>query len=418
MGAPTPHALDAGAVAASQSGSAPLRPLLSVIVPTFNERDNVAALVGRLDAALGPISYEIVFVDDSTDDTPQVIAGLNSAAPIRLIHREADDRAGGLTTALVRGLREGAGQYVASIDADLQHPPEKLREMLDAARTSGADVVVASRYRAGGSARGLSGPARRAISIASKWLSKALFYERLQHTSDPGSGFFLLRRSVIEGAALRPVGYKMLTEILVRGTWHRLVEVPYKFEARAGGESKAGFRQGVQYLQHTARIFLEVPHVARAWKFGVVGATGVLVNLTFLWSGLSLLNLAPIGAWAFGVEASIVSNYGLNRSLTWRDRRQDGVAGWVAQGASYHATAVAGIAANFVIFGAATLLGAATLAAAVAGLAGGTAMNFIGASRLTFAPARRVPSEIARVATRRRAPATGAIADLAEKKAA
>ncbi|MBI5284183.1 MAG: glycosyltransferase family 2 protein [Chloroflexi bacterium] len=418
MGAPTPHAVHAGTVAESQAGSAPFRPLLSVIVPTFNERDNVPALVERLSAALESIEYEIVFVDDSTDDTPQVIAGLRSAAPIRLIHREADDRAGGLTTALVRGLREGTGRYVASIDADLQHPPEKLREMLDAARTSGADVVVASRYRAGGSARGLSGPARRAISIASKWLSKVLFYERLQHTSDPGSGFFLLRRGVIDGAALRPVGYKMLTEILVRGTWHRLVEVPYRFEARSGGQSKAGFRQGVQYLQHTARIFIEVPHVARAWKFGFVGATGVVVNLAFLWSGLSLLSLAPLAAWALGVEASILSNYGLNRSLTWRDRRQDGVSGWLTQGASYHATSVAGIAANFVVFGAASLLGAVTFAAAVAGLASGTAMNFIGASRLTFAPARRVPIGIARVAALRRAPEAGSTADLAEEKAA
>jgi dolichol-phosphate mannosyltransferase len=418
VGAPTPQAVHAGAVAESQAGPAPLRPLLSVIVPTFNERDNVAALVERLDAALGPIKYEIVFVDDSTDDTPQVVAGLRSAAPIRLIHREAEERVGGLTTALVRGLREAGGQYVAVIDADLQHPPEKLREMLDAARTSGADVVVASRYRAGGSARGLSGPARRAISVASKWLSKVLFYERLQHTSDPGSGFFLLRRTVIEGAALRPIGYKMLTEILVRGTWQRLAEVPYQFEARAVGQSKAGFRQGIQYLQHTARIFVEVPHVARAWKFGVVGATGVFVNLAFLWSGLRLFDLAPLGAWAFGVEASILSNYGLNRSLTWRDRRQDGVAGWLSQGASYHAMSVAGIAANFVIFGAASLLGAATLAAAVAGLAGGTAMNFIGASRLTFAPARRVPVEIAHVAARRQAPDAGSTADLAEEKAA
>jgi dolichol-phosphate mannosyltransferase len=316
-----------------------------------------------------------------------VIAGLHSAAPIRLIHREAADRAGGLTTALVRGLREAGGQYVASIDADLQHPPEKLREMLDAARTSGADVVVASRYRAGGSARGLSGPARRAISVASKWLSKVLFYERLHPTSDPGSGFFLVRRSVIEGAALRPVGYKMLTEILVRGTWRRLVEVPYTFEPRAGGQSKAGFRQGLQYLQHTARIFLEVPHVARPWKFGVVGAIGVLVNLGFLWSGLRLFDLAPHGAWAIGVEASILSNYGLNRSLTWRDRRATHLTGALAESGRYHVSSALGVALNLAVFTLVSMAGGATLVAGLLGVTAGLAANFAGAGRIVF-PAR------------------------------
>ena len=269
-------------------------PLLTVVVPTFNERDNVPVLVDRLAAALSGVDFEIVFVDDSTDDTADVIRSLHRRMPVRLIHRTPAERTGGLTTAITCGLRAAQGAYLSSIDADLQHPPEKLREMLDAAVHANADVVVGSRYCKGGSAAGLVSRTRRLVSVGSKWLSKLLFYERLKETTDPGSGFFLIRREVIEDVELRPVGYKMLTEILVRGRWRSLAEVPYTFEARNAGQSKAGIRQGIQYLRHTLRLFIEVPHAARAWKFALVGGTGVAVNLGFLWYAAFELAAPPL----------------------------------------------------------------------------------------------------------------------------
>lgn len=373
----------------------PAMPLLTVVVPTFNEQDNVEQLVDRLIAALAGSDFEIIFVDDSTDDTPRVVMGLQRDVPIKLIHREAWERDGGLTTAIVRGLRAARGAYVSVIDGDLQHPPEKLAEMLAEARRCGADVVVASRYRKGGSADGLPGVTRRLISLGSKWLSKLLFYERLRHTSDPGSGFFLLRRDVIDGVDLRPVGYKMLTEVLVRGRWTRLVEVPYRFQSRSAGESKATLKHGSQYVQHTARIFLEVPEVARVWKFLLVGASGMAVNLGVLWLATSPLRLAPHAGWAAGVEASVLSNFWLNRSITWRDRRSRGRVRSVLEAARYHVACALGVTANLVVFTAAVHFGAATMAAGFFGVVSGLMTNFAGTSRFAFPAAGDAPASAA-----------------------
>jgi dolichol-phosphate mannosyltransferase len=366
------------------------RPLLSIVVPTFNEEENVARLVSRVGDALDGIDFEIIFVDDSSDATPQIVMGLQTPFPVKLIHREPGEREGGLTTAILRGLRAARGVYVSVIDGDLQHPPEKLSELLRTAEGTGADVVIASRYRKGGSAAGLPGYGRRLISVASKWISKLLFYERLHVTSDPGSGFFLLRSSVIHGIELRPIGYKMLTEVLVRGSWTRVDEVPYRFEARKDGASKAGLRQGWQYIQHTMRIFVEVPHVARAWKFLLVGASGVIVNLGLLWASTEVFALPRYLGWAIGVEGSVTSNFLLNRTFTWRDRRADGLGG-VAQAARYHVSSAVGIAANFVAFTAATLLDAPTLLAGMLGIAAGVGTNFVGAAQYVFAPKRQEP---------------------------
>lgn len=376
------------ATAASAAGLPSGPPLLTVVVPTFNEQDNVEPLVERVGRALAGVDIEMIFVDDSTDQTPRIVMGLETEFPVKLIHRETGERAGGLTTAIVRGLREARGTYVCVLDGDLQHPPEKLREMLATAQRDAADVVVASRYRVGGSAEGLPGIGRRLISLASKWLSKILFYERLHATSDPGSGFFMLRREVIGGTELRPIGYKMLTEILVRGRWQRVSEVPYAFAARNAGASKAGFRQGWQYLLHTARIFIEVTAVARVWKFLMVGATGVAVNLGLLVLFVDVVGTHRYAGWIAGVEASVLSNFWLNRTVTWRDHRADGLLGTAAQAARYHVASVLGVSANFVVFFAATALGATTLVAGAIGVSAGVATNFMGASQFVFGRAQ------------------------------
>lgn len=369
-------------------------PTLSVVIPTLNEQDNIAALVERIDRALQGERYELVFVDDSSDETPGRIRALDNRYDVQLIHRDLSERSGGLTTAILRGLRAAHGSFVCSIDADLQHPPEKLREMLLEARTSGAGVVVASRYRKGGGAIGLSGRGRRLISLGSKWLSQALFYERLRHTTDPGSGFFLLRRSVIEGVELRPIGYKMLTEILVRGHWSRIAEVPYEFQPRLAGQSKAGLRQGLQYLHHTLRIFVEVPDVAHAWKFLVVGGTGVFVNLGLLWLLSDLVSAPAHLAWVVGVEASVLSNFWWNHTFTWRDRRAIGMRAVVFECLRYHVASFAGILTNFIVFSVTRWFGASTLLAGAAGIAGGTAMNFAGAAGFAFRKAVVVPADV------------------------
>src|ERR671917_2040487 len=145
-------------------GGGPERTLLTLVVPTRNEAENVPRLVRELGESLSGVDYRVVFVDDSTDETPRVIRGLaEEDGRISLVHREGAERDGGLSTAVTTGIElfSGASEFTCVMDADLQHPPEKVREMLEIARgSSGADVVVASRYAAGGGYEGLSGRMR------------------------------------------------------------------------------------------------------------------------------------------------------------------------------------------------------------------------------------------------------------------
>ncbi|HEX6796372.1 MAG TPA: glycosyltransferase [Ktedonobacterales bacterium] len=225
-----------------------LPPLLSLVVPTRNERDNVAPLARRVAAALAAVEYELIFVDDSDDETPAAIRRVMAADPCaRLLHREPRQREGGLSSAVVAGIRQARGAFVAVLDGDLQHPPELLPQLLAAGQDS--DIVVASRYVPGGGSGGLDGFTRQLVSRGSKLAAQALF-ARVRTCTDPMSGFFLFRREVVAGVDLRPVGFKILLEILVRGRWSRLTEIPYQFDARESGESKAGLDQGVAYLRH------------------------------------------------------------------------------------------------------------------------------------------------------------------------
>jgi dolichol-phosphate mannosyltransferase len=175
---------------------APLVCDVSLIIPTRNEEENLPALLTKLAGVLAGASYEIILVDDSDDDTaglaPQIAAihGLN----LSVIHREGEERKGGLSTAVLAGVAAASGEYVCIMDADLQHPPELILKMINATGRGEADIVVASRYVEGGSDDGLSNRARKMISLVSKRLVKTAFNGRLRTVSDPLSGFFLAHR--------------------------------------------------------------------------------------------------------------------------------------------------------------------------------------------------------------------------------
>src|SRR5918999_3596344 len=159
------------------AGSAPNsnRVLLTLVIPTRNEADNVPELVRELRESLSGVDYRVVFVDDSTDETPEVIRNLGEEDDsVSLIHRTDAERGGGLSTAVTTGIEAFAAMsvYTCVMDADLQHHPEKVREMLELARSSDADVVVASRYARGGSYTGLPGPVRRGGSLGGKFLAR------------------------------------------------------------------------------------------------------------------------------------------------------------------------------------------------------------------------------------------------------
>ena len=235
-------------------------PKLAVLVPTRNEAANIEELLRRISAAVTDIPTEIVFVDDSDDDTPAVIRTAarrrgDSGCQISLIHRRGDQRTGGLSGAVVNGLGAADAPWVCVLDADLQHPPEVIPRLLAAAERDRVDLAVASRYCGTGHSDGL-GPARAVISTACGSAAKLLFPLRLCGVTDPMSGFFLIRRSAVNLDELRPRGFKILLELLVRHGGLRATEVGYTFADRHAGESKGTLREGLTYLESLADLRL------------------------------------------------------------------------------------------------------------------------------------------------------------------
>lgn len=231
-------------------------PRQTLVIPTFNERDNIAALLRQLSMVLPASDTEVIFVDDSTDDTPQVIVATSAhcAFPVTVHHRVQG--VGGLGGAVVEGFRLARGSWVVVMDGDLQHPPEVVVDLVAAGECDGADLVVASRYLAGGSRAGLADRYRRLVSGASTFVTRQLFRSALRRVSDPMSGFFAVRRSSLETDDLQPLGYKVLLELLVRTRPARVVEVPYVFQPRQAGASKSSLREGVRFLRHLGRLRL------------------------------------------------------------------------------------------------------------------------------------------------------------------
>lgn len=289
---------------------------LSVIVPTFNEGPNVAELVRRTSDALTGRVVEVIFVDDSTDDTPDVIRAVAASAdiPVRLIHR--DNPVGGLGGAVVEGIRAAESNRCVVMDGDLQHPPEVIADLLARAEEGDTDVVVASRYIAGGTSDGLANAVRTAVSRASTLLTKAMFPKKLHNCSDPMTGFFLVHRDSLEVETLRPRGFKILLEILARKQM-RVAEVPFSFAPRFAGESKASFSQGMRFLTQLTML-----RFGRMSAFALVGGLGAVANLLIM-GGLQLLGVQYLIAAIIASIITIVANFLALEYLVFADMREE-----------------------------------------------------------------------------------------------
>ncbi|MDQ4215231.1 glycosyltransferase family 2 protein [Microbacterium capsulatum] len=296
--------------------SATIVPSATVIVPTFNERDNIAELVSRVADAMDGREVELLFVDDSTDDTADVIRGIARSAsiPVRVLHR--DDAVGGLGGAVVEGIRAAAHDVCIVMDGDLQHPPELLPDLVERHQEGDADVVIASRYIGGGDNGGLAGAMRVAVSRSATTLTKAMFPIRLSGASDPMTGYFLVDRRRIDPAALRPNGFKILLEILVRSDV-RIAEVPMEFGERLHGESKASFAQGMAFLKHLARL-----RFGKMSLFAIIGGVGALANLAIMWA-LTHLGMEYIWAAVIAAEVTIIGNFILQERYVFNDMRDE-----------------------------------------------------------------------------------------------
>jgi glycosyltransferase involved in cell wall biosynthesis len=317
-------------------------PELSVVIPTRNEADNIEILLDRLSTAIGDIPAEIIFVDDSDDDTPAVVADVGGGAsvPVRLLHRCPGDREGGLSTAVVAGMTAARAPWVIVMDADLQHPPEVVPQLFATARRQNADLVVASRYAGHGSSAGLDGDKRRNTSRLATRAAKIAFPRRAARVSDPMSGFFAVRLAALDLDHLRPYGYKILLELIVRNPRLRLVEVSFTFAPRHAGESKTSIREILRFGRHLSRLRLQVARerkvaaggtsrvASRMVLFGIVGVSGLVVNSAALWLlHMHVFGLHYLVAAALATQVSTLWNFVLTDRVVFRSARRSGTWG-------------------------------------------------------------------------------------------
>jgi len=291
---------------------------LSVVLPTFKERGNVAELVRRLDAALHGIAWEAIFVDDnSPDGTADAVKEMAATDPrVRCLKRIGRR---GLAGACIEGMLSSSAAVVAVMDADLQHDETALPAMLEKIR-GGADLVAATRYVEGGSAESF-GEARGAISRLATRITHGLLGISL---SDPMSGFFMMRRDKFDQVAprLTPAGFKILLDIATAGSDLKIAEQPFVFGTRHSGESKFNAQVGIEFLGLLGAKLSGGLVDPRFIFFVLVGALGLVVHLLVLKAALPSTPFWV--AQSIATFAAMTSNFFLNNELTYRDRRLKG----------------------------------------------------------------------------------------------
>jgi len=311
---------DSDPTAPAASSAAALE--LTVVVPTFNERANVRKLIHLVESALGQTRWQVIFVDDdSPDGTAAEVKAVAAVDPrVQCLHRVGRR---GLAGAVIEGIMASAAPFVAVMDGDLQHDETLLPAMLDALRTGGADLAVGSRYCGGpGADASALGARREAGSRLANWLGRQVLKADL---TDPMSGFFMVRRSVVEVVAQRlsTSGFKVLFDIVASHDRPlKIVELPYTFRAREAGDSKLDNGVVVQYLGLLVAKLSKDVISPRFLMFAMVGASGVVVHLAIL---RSLLHLGFSWAQTLAAIGAMTSNYLINNAVTYRDRRLKGL---------------------------------------------------------------------------------------------
>jgi dolichol-phosphate mannosyltransferase len=300
----------------------PATTVLSIIVPTFNERDNLEPLLAQLAEILSDTAWEVIFVDDdSPDDTAPCARALARRDPhVRCLQRIGRR---GLATACIEGVLASASPYVAIMDADLQHDERLLPQMLKGLESGQFDLIVGSRYMAGGSV-GDWNQGRARISSFGTRLARIICNSDI---TDPLSGFFMCRREVFEGAVHRMSGqgFKVLLDLLASSPEPpRVSEIPYSFRARRWGESKLDTLVAWEYAMLLADKLVGHIIPVRFALFALIGGLGLVIHLAVLWGALDLLGAEFGVAQSVATVLAMTSNFFLNNQFTYRDRRLRG----------------------------------------------------------------------------------------------
>ena len=298
--------------------------LISIVLPTFNEKNNIAPLIERIQEAMKneDYNYEMIFVDDSNDNTPEIIQDF--AQNYSFIKFIAGDNAG-LSPAFIKGFKYSQGKYIICMDTDLQHPPIIIPKLIKELQ-NGTELSIASRYIPGGSNEGLGrlwspyGLYRRIVSLSMSYLTKILFIP-IRKTTDPMTGYFAFQKKLLQDIEIEPRGFKILVEILMRAKPNKVTEIPLKFQPRENEESKATLGQGLEFFKHLGRLFIQLPEAARFEKFCLVGLSGIIINLGLLYIFVEFFHIQKVWAFTFSILISILTNYFFNSRFTYRDNR-------------------------------------------------------------------------------------------------
>jgi len=314
---------------AEKNGSTQNNLALSVIVPTRNEACNINFLLTSIRHAFLGTSMEVIFVDDSTDETPEVIEAAEPDFPdlnVRLIHRSSGQQTGGLGGAVVMGLKAARSEYACVMDGDLQHPPELVPVLLKTAIEQRADLVIATRRSAGSELEGLKF-ARDMISRGLDLVARVLFPKQLKGVSDPLTGFFLVRVDALALNIFQPKGFKILMEILVRHPDLKKAEVPFRFGERHAGESKASATEVWRYL-NLLWILRFGEDFFRFLKFAAVGASGILINSLVMFLATEYLQIHYLLSAGVGTVASTLWNFALTETWVFQAKNTDHGRAW------------------------------------------------------------------------------------------
>jgi len=349
-------------------------PELSVVVPTYNERENVPELVKRLGDVLAGLSWEVVFVDD---DSPDGTSDTVRALAQNDLHVRCLQRVGrrGLASASIEGMLATSSPFLAVMDGDLQHDESLLPRMLETLRRDPIDIVVGSRYVEGG---GL-GDWAASRALISRWASRLSRTVVRADLADPMSGFFMIRREMFHRAVphLSGVGFKILLDLFASSTTPlRFKELPFHFKPRRAGESKLDSQVAWEYLLLLLDKLIGKVIPVRFLAFSIVGSLGVVLHmliLTILYKGM---RFAFIPAQALATMAAMTFNFALNNMLTYRDRRLKGwrlVRGWITFNLACSVGALANVGVASYLFGTRKDLWAIS---ALAGIVVGAVWNY------------------------------------------
>ena len=372
---------DFATVTQAQESPVTAGPELTLVIPTLNERDNIGPLVDLLDAVLEAVSWEVIFVDDdSPDGTAERIREIGRRdRRVRCLQRLGRR---GLTTACIEGVLTSSAPHIAVMDADMQHDEQLLPQMLAVLKSEPVDLVVGSRYVAGGGIGGLDA-ARGHMSAFATRLSRIICKAEI---ADPMSGFFMLRRDVLEGALRRlsGQGFKILLDILASSPRSlRVRELPYEFRERQRGESKLDTLVAWEYIMLIADKLIGHIVPVRFALFAFVGGIGLLIHMSVLWFGLTVVGAAFNPAQAAATIVAMTANFFLNNLFTYRDRRLRGLA--VLRGLfTFYAICTLGAVANVGIAGYVFSRNEVWWLAGLAGVVVGSVWNYAISSVFTW----------------------------------